>query len=73
MHYRIIRDAKLRGCTSYDLIGRDKPEQSGKWAGVTKFKEQFGGRAVEIAGSYDLIEKKTTYNIFKFVERLRRK
>jgi lipid II:glycine glycyltransferase (peptidoglycan interpeptide bridge formation enzyme) len=73
MHYHIIKDAKSWGCKTYDLIGRDQPDKSGKWAGVTKFKEQFGGRAIEITGSFDLVEKKTAYNIFKFAERLRRK
>ncbi len=73
MHYQIIKDAKSRGCKTYDLIGRDQPEKSGKWSGVTKFKEQFGGEAVEIAGSFDLVNQKTAYNIFKIAERSRRK
>jgi lipid II:glycine glycyltransferase (peptidoglycan interpeptide bridge formation enzyme) len=73
MHYQIIKDAKLRGCKTYDLIGRDQPGKSEKWAGVTKFKEQFGGEAVEIAGSFDLVNKKIAYNIFKIAERLRRR
>lgn len=73
MHWQIIKDAKSRGCGTYDMIGRDKPGNSGKWAGVTRFKEQFGGEAVEITGSFDLIGKKSAYSVFKLAEKMRRK
>jgi lipid II:glycine glycyltransferase (peptidoglycan interpeptide bridge formation enzyme) len=74
MHWEIMCDAKERGMESYDMLGRSKPEeQNHKWAGVTRFKEQFGGRAVEILGSYDYINKPFLYNLFKTAERMRRK
>ncbi len=73
MHWKIIQDAKTRGCTKYDLLGRTKPETEGKWAGVTRFKEQLGGEAVEILGSYDFVNQNFGYKLFKTVEKLRRK
>jgi len=90
MHWKIIQDAKERGCVTYDMIGRSKPEdvptpqegvgiptassgKSDKWAGVTRFKEQFGGEAVEIMGSYDFVVKPRLYKVFKFFEKMRRK
>lgn len=74
MHWQIIKDAKARGCIKYDLLGRSKPgNERGKWAGVTRFKEQLGGEAVEILGSYDYINQNFNYRLFKTVEKLRRR
>lgn len=74
MHWQIMCDAKERGMSFYDMLGRSKPGDEGhKWAGVTRFKEQFGGRAVEILGSYDYINKPVLYKAFKFAEKMRRK
>jgi len=73
LHWKIMQDAKERGCSKYDLLGRTKPGKEGKWAGVTRFKEQLGGEAVEILGSYDFINQNFNYKLFKTVEKLRRK
>jgi len=74
MHWKIICDAKERGMKEYDLIGRSRPgDDNPNWAGVTRFKEQFGGEAVEIMGSYDFIAKPAFYRIFKIAEKMRRK
>ena len=74
MHWQIMTEAKELGMTSYDMLGRSAPtEEHHKWSGVTRFKEQFGGRAVEILGSYDYINKPFLYKLFKFVEKMRRR
>jgi lipid II:glycine glycyltransferase (peptidoglycan interpeptide bridge formation enzyme) len=74
MHFFAMTEAKSRGCKSYDLIGRSAPgEEKSSWAGLTRFKESFGGEAVEILGSYDFINKKFLYGVFKFIEKIRRK
>lgn len=74
MHWQIMMDAKERGCQSYDLIGRARPgDETSSWAGLTRFKEQFGGEAVEILGSFDFVAKPLLYKIFKTVEKIRRK
>lgn len=74
MHWQIIKDAKENGCKMYDLQGRAKPgDEKSNWAGITKFKEQFGGIAVELLGSYDYISKPAFYQIFKLAEKIRRK
>jgi len=73
MHWQIIKDAKVRGMNFYDMLGRAKPgDERSKWAGVTRFKEQFGGEAVEILGSYDFVVKPFYYKVFKVAEKLRR-
>lgn len=43
-----------------------------KYAGISRFKRQFGGRTVQIVGGYDLVFKPTWYRIFKIVEQFRR-
>jgi len=74
MHWQIMMDAKERGCESYDLIGRAKPgDETSSWAGLTRFKEQFGGEAVEILGSFDFIAKPLFYKMFRTAEKIRRK
>ncbi len=74
MHWQIMCDAKERGMEVYDMLGRSAPDQENhKWSGVTRFKEQFGGRAVEILGSYDYINKPFMYRVFKSAEKMRRK
>jgi lipid II:glycine glycyltransferase (peptidoglycan interpeptide bridge formation enzyme) len=74
MHWQIICDAKELGMTQYDMLGRSEPgDESHKWSGVTRFKEQFGGRAVEILGSYDYINKPFLYKLFRLAEKMRRK
>ena len=73
MHWRIIQDAKERGMQKYDLLGRSKPgDEKSKWAGVTRFKEQFGGEAVEVLGSYDFVVKPILYKLFRMLEKIRR-
>ncbi|MDH4358448.1 MAG: peptidoglycan bridge formation glycyltransferase FemA/FemB family protein [Candidatus Berkelbacteria bacterium] len=74
MHWQIIKDAKEKNCQIYDLHGRARPEdEKSSWAGITRFKEQFGGEAVELLGSYDYVNKSIYYQIFKIAEKMRRK
>lgn len=73
MHWQIICEAKDSQMTSYDMLGRAVPDQENhRWSGVTKFKEQFGGRPVEILGSFDYIVKPFWYSIYKLAEKRRR-
>ena len=73
LHWHIMLDAKERGCSVYDLIGRSRPGAEDSWAGLTRFKEQFGGEAVEILGSFDFVNKPLWYKIFMAAEKTRRK
>ena len=79
MHWQAIRRAKEKGCKYYDLLAvtpatSDQiPDTSNhKYAGITRFKEQFGGRKVHLIGSYDLIYKPFWYRLFRFAEKMRR-
>ena len=73
LHWQAISDAKAKGMTKYDFFGvapDDNPKHP--WAGVTRFKKQFGGEQVDILGSFDLIFKPLEYQIFKIAEKIRR-
>lgn len=74
LHWQIIKDAKEAGLSEYNFLGiapDDNP--SHPWAGITRFKKQFGGEQVDILGSYDLPLKPVQYKAFKIAERLRRR
>lgn len=79
LHWEAMREAKARGCKVYDLLAvspfGDKIDAklAKKYAGITRFKEQFGGQKVHLAGSWDLVLKPTWYQIFKMAEKIRRK
>lgn len=73
LHWRMIRDAKSEGYKYYDFFGiapDDNPRHP--WAGVSRFKHQFGGEQVDTIGSYDLILKPVQYQLFKIAEKIRR-
>ena len=70
LHWVVMRDARERGYTEYDLYGYDpfgRPDHL--FAGISRFKEQFGGRRADRIGAWD--------NLFydrladRLVERLR--
>jgi lipid II:glycine glycyltransferase (peptidoglycan interpeptide bridge formation enzyme) len=62
LQWEVMRWAKQRGLTHYDMVGVPKPEElnegSSLW-NVYKFKEGFGGELVDSLGCYDLPVKKT--------------
>lgn len=67
IHNTVIEDAKKRGCTIYDLIGIAPPDAGPEhhWAGITRFKKEFGGRSVKYLGSYDCVYKPLIYQLYK--------
>lgn len=74
LHWQVIQRAKEKGCKEYDLLAVVPEDSEGhKYAGITRFKEQFGGHKKHIVGSYDLVFKPTWYKLFKIAEKYRRK
>jgi lipid II:glycine glycyltransferase (peptidoglycan interpeptide bridge formation enzyme) len=74
LHWEIMREAKKRGCKYYDMFGiAPSDDQKHPWAGVTRFKKQFGGEEFQSLGSWDLIFSTSKYQAFKIAEKLRRK
>ncbi|MFA7244290.1 MAG: peptidoglycan bridge formation glycyltransferase FemA/FemB family protein [Patescibacteria group bacterium] len=73
LQWEMIQNAISRGCKIYDFFGiapDDNPRHL--WAGVTRFKKQFGGDEVKIMGSYDKVYKPFEYQLFKIAEKIRR-
>lgn len=74
LHWEIIRESKEKGYKHYDFFGVAPDEDpSHPWAGVTRFKRQFGGEQIDILGSYDLVFNPVKYHLFKMAEKIRRK
>ncbi len=74
LHWTAILEAKRRGCLIYDLLAIapfDQPNHP--YAGITRFKQQFGGRAVRLLGSWDLVNRPMRYKLYQFIERRRRR
>jgi len=50
-----------------------KAESHHKYAGISRFKRQFGGKTEQIVGSYDLVYQPFWYKMFKIAEKYRRR
>lgn len=69
MQWAMSRDAK-----TYDFLAI-KPEGTTKkhaYDGISHFKQQFGGEAVHLMGSWDLVIQRTWYTLFEITEKIRR-
>ena len=74
LHWEMIKEAKSRCKDEYNFLGiAPNDDQNHPWAGITRFKKQFGGKQVDIVGSYDLVFKSIEYKAFKMAEKIRRK
>lgn len=73
LHWEIIKEAKRAGFETYDFFGiAPDGDQNHPWAGVTRFKKQFGGNQIDILGSYDYIFNSLKFKLFKIAEKIRR-
>lgn len=72
--WEALRFAKTKGAKYFDMWGASAPAASEKdiYAGFTRFKEGYGGRYLEFAGSYDLIINSNFYTLYSLLYKLRR-
>jgi|CXWL01.1.fsa_nt_gi lipid II:glycine glycyltransferase (peptidoglycan interpeptide bridge formation enzyme) len=75
VQWEAIREAKRRGCTTYDFLGIAPEEalQDHPWKGITDFKRKFGGSVVHYPKPIDIIHRPFWYSIYrslKFLQRL---
>lgn len=61
LHWRIIREARERGCTAYDFGGIDDE----KWPGLTRFKRGFGGEERRRPPSVDFVFQPAHYILYR--------
>lgn len=71
--WETIKFGQKMGCRTFDMWGSLPPDynQKNPWAGFTRFKEGYGGRFVELAGSYDLVINQYLYKFYNLAHRLR--
>jgi len=73
LHWEMIKYAKEKGLKEYNFLGiAPDDDQNHPWAGITRFKKQFGGEQIDIVGCFDLPIKPSEYKIFKLAEKIRR-
>lgn len=66
---------KKLGAKTFDMWGALPPfyEGSQSWSGFTRFKEGYGGKFVEMVGSYDLIINQLAYSAYGIINKIRSK
>lgn len=72
-HMEAIRHAKKKGCRYYDMWGvAESDDPQDPWAGITRFKEGFGGEKIVFPGSFDYVNNNFWYNLLTFMARLKK-
>lgn len=72
LQWQTILRAHERGCREYDLWGVSPADVSDhSWAGVTRFKNGFGGRYVEFPPALNLVLQPQWYQVYRWIKRLR--
>mgnify|MGYP002366064872 CR=1 FL=1 len=73
LQWEAIREAKLRGCKTYDFLGVAPPDAIGhslSW--VSNFKEKFGWTSISIGSKYLYIASPIRYALFVIVRAIKR-
>lgn len=69
VHWEAIRQARLRGCTEYDMGGVSPGMNPGHpFYGLYCFKSGFGGRLIHRSGTWDFPLDKDAYTAFRNAE-----
>ena len=73
LQWTAIQDACAAECRYYDFWGiAPNDDPSHPWAGITRFKEGFGGQFIAFAGAYDYVYKFLRYRLFNTARRIKR-
>ena len=65
-----ISQAHARGFREYDF-GGIHPSPTHRWAGITRFKQGFGGKATQYIGTFELPISKPLYFLYQLISRLK--
>ena len=74
LQWRMILNAQALGYSYYDFWGIapvNKPNHP--WAGFTRFKEGFGGEAIDYVGVWDYVQQPGWYHLYRLYRHLRGK
>jgi len=68
----LLFDAKTQGKKHFDFYGVAPPHsENHKWAGLSRFKRSFGGREVAYTGTWEIPIKKTRYQAYRLLRKIR--
>lgn len=67
VQWQAFAEAQKMGCATYDLGGIDLNDEHPGWAGITRFKQGFGGGAVEYVGTLELPLSPFWYRLYKLL------
>lgn len=77
MQWEMMKWARARGCSVYDMRGVAREtasgEDEGALHGLNRFKRGFGARYMEYLGEFDLVYSPLWYRLFNFAEKMRRR
>ena len=75
LHWALIEDAKAHGLTSYDWWGVSPAGSSDAhpWAGVTRFKQGWGGERLTYPGTFDVPLAMVPYHLYTLARTLARR
>jgi lipid II:glycine glycyltransferase (peptidoglycan interpeptide bridge formation enzyme) len=73
MMWEAIKFGKKIGLKKFDMWGAlgNNPDKNDPWYGFHRFKEGYGPKHVEFAGSFDLVINPLLYNIYKILDKIR--
>jgi len=69
--WEAIKYAKKQRCKYYDFWGvAESDDPNDPWAGISRFKEGFGGEKVFFPGTYDYVLSPSWYNLLTFLAKV---
>jgi peptidoglycan pentaglycine glycine transferase (the first glycine) len=73
LHWRIMQAVKAAGATVYDLWGTAPTDDAEHpWAGITRFKNGFGGVSRAYVGAWELPGRRFWYTVYRSVKAVRK-
>lgn len=69
LQWEAMRAARADGCTAYDFWGVAPPDAPNhRWAGVTRFKNGFGGTRVTLPSAWELPLRPVWYKLYRLAK-----
>lgn len=74
MMWEAIRFGKNHGAVLFDMWGAlgPNPDPDDPWYGFHRFKQGYGARLTELAGSFDLVINPSLYQLYNFTNEVRK-
>ncbi len=70
LQWQMIQDAQQAGYQLYDFWGIS--QTNSQWAGITRFKQGFGGQIISFLGIWDYILRPSPYQLFSFLKLIKK-